>query len=245
MADLSSISSKEMVASILDNLVRKPDSEGGYAVKSTGQPATEFDQSFDSTEHLDAFSILACVYPVLFPYGLGDFTASRRNDVSFVNHIRWAIQYHDRRFATHHSFPFVTFGILQKMEALGSARVVMGREDFKQDLQILSSITRKDIEEASKQEKARKHPSNPSIRKFLRHLTKLGSRVIGSDESRAKYRSQIFGTTVTENPPNLWTTWNISDFDEPIAQVLAGTCSDIYIYVCVCVYKDAYYMYMI
>lgn len=212
-----------MVASILDNLINKPDSEGGYAVKSTGQPATEFDKAYKSCGDAErAFSILACAYPKLFPYGLGDFTATRRNNVSFVSHIRWTIQYYDRRFSTHHSFPFVAFGILQKMQALGSARVQMNRSDFERDAKVLASISREDIEEASAQEKNRQRPSNPYIRKFLGHLTKLGSRVIGSDESRAKYRSQIFGTTVTENPPNLWTTWNISDFDEPIGQVLVG-----------------------
>jgi hypothetical protein len=45
---------------------------------------------------------------------------------------------------------------------------------------------------------------------------------MGSDTSRASYRSQIWSTMLYKNPPSLWVTINPNDLHDPIVQVLAG-----------------------
>ena len=49
-----------------------------------------------------------------FPYGFGGIEAEREVTVPFTEHIQWALQYHDRRFRKHETFPFVAFGIGQR-----------------------------------------------------------------------------------------------------------------------------------
>ena len=45
---------------------------------------------------------------------------------------------------------------------------------------------------------------------------------MGTDESRTKIRSYIWGMSVMKNPPSLWITINPTDTHDPIAQVFTG-----------------------
>ena len=45
---------------------------------------------------------------------------------------------------------------------------------------------------------------------------------MGTDESRIKIRSLIWGMCMMKNPPNIWLTINPADTQDPIAQVLCG-----------------------
>ena len=45
---------------------------------------------------------------------------------------------------------------------------------------------------------------------------------MGTDESRIRVRSQIWGMCIKKNPPSLWLTINPTDTQDPIAQVLCG-----------------------
>ncbi|KAH9045126.1 hypothetical protein EDB84DRAFT_1241489, partial [Lactarius hengduanensis] len=47
-------------------------------------------------------------------------------------------------------------------------------------------------------------------------------KVMGTDESRIKIRSLIWGTCIKKNPPSIWLTINPADTQDPIAQVLCG-----------------------
>jgi hypothetical protein len=53
------------------------------------------------------------------------------------------------------------------------------------------------------------------------------SKVMGTDESRASIRSQIWGMSLMFNPPVLWITLNPADVHDPVAQVLAGADIDL------------------
>jgi hypothetical protein len=222
MADASSISAKEMISSVIQNLISGDKSEGGYAIRTNQRFANEFPSKYDNKSSQDAFNLLVCAYPILFPFGHGPFSNGRKNNVSFINHVRWALRYYDRRFARHHSFPFVVFAIWQKLQALTSARIQINLRDFEQDAKYIATITKETLEEAIKNERERRPIRNIAILKLMKHIRAMNARIVGSDESRARYRARIYGTIITENPPNIWTTWNINDIDEPIVQILAG-----------------------
>ncbi|KAG1889421.1 hypothetical protein F4604DRAFT_1915295 [Suillus subluteus] len=54
------------------------------------------------------------------------------------------------------------------------------------------------------------------------HVNTVHTKVMGTDESRMKIHTLIWGMTTMKNPPSLWITINTSDTHDPIAQVLVG-----------------------
>ncbi|KAF8125262.1 hypothetical protein EV363DRAFT_1176267, partial [Boletus edulis] len=194
--------------------------EGGYAVRHSQLPVTDFGQ--DQTGREREVNPLAVTFPTLFPYGKGTFEKTRRQTVSFNEHARWAMEYNDRRFRTHHTFPFVVFGIEQKRKALLSARIQMQRADFERNKYVLGSLTADDMRVAVQEEEQGRTPTDPRIRLLRKHVFGASSRVMGSDNSRVLFRGCIWGTTLMLRGPSLWITINPSDINNPIAQVFAG-----------------------
>jgi len=165
---------------------------------------------------------LAAAYPVLFPYGIGGIEAEQPIKVTLKDHTQWALQYYDCRFATHHSFLFVAFALIQKCGTMHSARLQMHRKDFEKDLFILSSIMLKDLKQAEAEERRRDPISNPRVCALQKHVVTANGRVIGSDHARAQYHSMIWGTCLFLGGPTIWITINPADIHDPIAQVFAG-----------------------
>ncbi|KIO04732.1 hypothetical protein M404DRAFT_25843 [Pisolithus tinctorius Marx 270] len=193
--------------------------EGGYVVRHGNTPINDFPPSTQShTMH----NPLGAAFLVLFPYGRGAIEAERPVNLSLREHCKWAMQYHDRRFATHHSFPFMVFALMQKRETMRSARLQMRQKDFERDMLALSSIRVADLKQAAAEEARHEPISNARVRALHRHVTAANGRVIGSDNTRASYRSMIWGTCLMLGGPSLWLTINPVDIHDPIAQVFAG-----------------------
>ncbi|CAK5266163.1 unnamed protein product [Mycena citricolor] len=222
--DLSSMSTNEMMHWGLANLWRTGE-EGGYAVRHGSHPVSDFGRPPQgSTEPADPDrpNFFERAFPCLFPFGVGGPEADRTTDLSFTEHVRWALQYHDRRFRRHETFPFVAFGISQRRQALMSARIQMRRKDFEKDARILSTITQQALEKAKMEEDQKQRISDPAVRLLRQHVHSAVGRVQGSNESRTILRSQLWSTTLYTGPWNLWITINPSDIHDPIAQVFAG-----------------------
>ncbi|KAG1764658.1 hypothetical protein EDD22DRAFT_1042520 [Suillus occidentalis] len=202
----------DLMKHALTNLGDPANNEGGYAVRHSGLPVSDFGRN-PGGEESKRINPLAATYPKLFPYGIGGIEATRTKYVGFDEHIRWALQYHDRRFRTHHSFPFVVFGISQKRKALQSARIQMRRKDFERDAFVIKSLTVADLKQAEKEEAENKQISNPRVRLLRKHVFATSSRVLGSDNFRAQYRGRIWGTLwVTVNPIFAGESINLDDF---------------------------------
>jgi len=220
--EMNLLSLNELMKYALTNMEDKSElKEGGYAVRHSLMPVSDFG-SGQRGECNPNLNPLAAAYPVLFPYGIGGIEASREKKIGFNEHIRWALQYYDRRFRIHHSFPFVAFSIEQKREALQSARIQMRRKDFERDAFVINSITIADLKQAEKEEAAHVPISNPRVRLLRKHVFTTSGRVKGSDKLRASYRGQIWGTTMKKRGPSLWITINPSDLHDPVVQVLVG-----------------------
>ncbi|THH11046.1 hypothetical protein EW146_g8175 [Bondarzewia mesenterica] len=220
----NSMSSSELMLYALSNVWHEGQ-EGGYANRHGGRPVQDFGRpraGETRTYDPNRENFFEKSFPTLFPYGRGGIEADKETLLSFVNHIRWNLQYHDRRFRKHETFPFVAFGIDQRRQTLLSARLQMRRRNFESDARILSSISADSLASAEEEEKNNQPISDPAIRLLRRHVHATGARVQGCDSSRYQLRSQIWATTVRKGPPTVWMTVNPCDLHDPIAQVFAG-----------------------
>ena len=222
--DLTKITANELMAWGLMNMW-KDGQEGAYAVRHSQDPVSDFPPrpedrvDSDPTAHPNFFEK---AFPCLFPYGHGGIEAHRLVQVDFREHVKWALQYFDRRFRKHETFPFLCFGISQRRQALMSARVQMERKTFERDARLLSSVTAAKLEAAKLEEEKGLPISDPAVRTLKSHIHATASRIQGSDQARYRLRSEIWSTSAVLGPPSLWITINPSDLHDPIAQVFAG-----------------------
>ncbi|CAK5284216.1 unnamed protein product [Mycena citricolor] len=227
--EMSTLSTNELMQWGLANLWQRGE-EGAYAVRHGTKPVSDFGRPpFNATEALDPDrpNFFERAYPCLYPFGVGGLEADRPVDVKFGEHVRWSLEYHDRRFRLNETFPFVVFGISQRRQALMSARIQMRRKDFERDARIISSITQASLEKATSEEARKEAISDPAVRLLRQHVHSAISRIQGSNQSRTLLRSQLWSTTVFMGPWNLWITINPSDIHDPIAQVFAGADVDL------------------
>lgn len=166
--------------------------------------------------------MLAAAYPVLWPYGRGLYHEERPRKIGFSEYIRWTLQYFDKRFRKHHSFPFVAFSIQQKQSALLSAKIHMRRSDFEADTTLLEQLSLRDLQDAQIDEDAHRPIRNERVKRLRHHLYATSSHIVGSGKARAGYRTRIWGTCLWLRPPTLWVTINPLDYEDPIAQIIAG-----------------------
>lgn len=127
------------------------------AVRHGEQPVTDFTTGTgrdNGSSVIDVVShhLFERAMPCLFPYGEGGSESPRAVPVSFPEHVRWCLRYHDRRFRTNETFPFVAFGVQRKRETLSSARMQMKRSSFQRDARILSSMSVGCLEQAQEEE---------------------------------------------------------------------------------------------
>lgn len=224
--DLTKLSSTELMAWGLANLWSEG-KEGGYVARHGTRFIRDIgakrDDSAGVTGTNTAHDLFEQAFPCLFPYGMGGIDSSRPVPIPFIEHVRWALQYHDRRFRLHAVFPFYTYGLWIKRQALMSVQIEMQRKVFEAHAAELNSITLHDLRKAAEEETKQLPTSNPAV-SFLKHsINTSGVRVPGSDQRRIALRSKIRSTILYLAPPNLWITINPHDLDDPIAQIFVGS----------------------
>ncbi|KAF9040359.1 hypothetical protein BDZ89DRAFT_1210221 [Hymenopellis radicata] len=195
--------------------------EGAYAIRHGAQPVNDFGRprrGEDDGRH----NFFERAYPMLFPFGRGGIEADRPNPVDFTDHIRWALRYHDGRFRRHETFPFTAFGIQQRRQGLGAARLQTRRRNFDRDVEILSTITAEKLQHAQKQEERGERVTDPAVQLLKSHIHATAGKVVGSNASKHRLKSQIWSTSIALGPPSLWITINPCDLHDPIAQIFAG-----------------------
>jgi len=131
------------------------------------RPINDFGENTIATGGLNP---LAAAFPILFPYGLGGIEAQHDIRVTLKEHARWSLQYYNHRFATHHSFMFVVFALLQKREAMQMACLQMSRQNFEQDALAISSIMLDDLKQAEVEERRNEKISNARVRALHKHV---------------------------------------------------------------------------
>ena len=219
------VPNNEVLAHALSNSSRDASREfavrrGGAFVneypRTTGEQKSRTDGGYEEPNHLLGS------FPVLFPYGMGGFEVNRKKPVSYEAHIKWALQYEDKRFRKDLHFVFQVFGVLQKRQVCRSASLQIQRSLFVKNQAAIQAVTPADLLKASAEEGRKAPYSNPGVRALRQHVSAVRVQVQGTDESRRGIRSEIWSTTLMLNPPSLWLTINPSDTNDPIAQIMAG-----------------------
>ena len=221
---MNDLSATDLMTWGLSNMWNEED-EGFYLIRHGSKAVQDVGLHHVNSENLNGNrddNFWEKAFPCLFPYGRGGMESKRPVDISFQEHVRWALRYHDRRFCVHETFAFLCFGILQKCEALLSARLQMRQTNFDHDAHILASITKQTLQQAADQEAHGRAVSDQAILLLRKHVHATALRVKGSNESRTSLRSQIMWTNVMKNPLSLWITINPSDIHDPIAQIFCG-----------------------
>lgn len=221
--DLSNVTANELMKWGLGNLW-KDGREGGYAVRHGRQPVSDFPprKAGDGECPTDQQNFFEKAFPCLYPYGQGGLESERPVPLDFPEHIRWSLQYCDRRFRKHETFPFITFGISQRRQALTSSRIQIKRHTFEREAHTVATITAEKLDQARVEEERGVPVSDEAVRALKRHVYATAARVSGTDQSRYRLRSQIWSTSTVLGPPSLWITINPSDLHDPIAQIFAG-----------------------
>lgn len=230
-AEGEDISSSELLAHALSNC-SVPQAPEDFTIRRGSAFVNEYARLDKKTGQRndggpsDPNHLLGC-FPTLFPYAKGGLETDRPISVPYETHARWAMQYADRRFRKDLQFPFQVFGVMQKREVCRSACLRMKRSTFRHQAEIISTLTPKDLIQASIEETRKIRFSNPAVRALREELTAVRTHVKGTDEARYSVRSKIWGNNLIFNPPALWITLNPADTQDPIAQVLAGAQIDL------------------
>ena len=219
------VEENEVLSHALANVSMSERAEG-WAIKRSSDFVNEYprrtaDGSLSAGTADDPNHLLGA-FPYLFPYGLGGFEVDRPTPVSYEAHSRWALRYSDKRFREDHFFMFQLFGVLQKREICAAATLQISQRSFLRYERAIRTLKPSDLEQAGAEERAHIPLSNDAIKSFRHVLSAVRSKVMGTDESRIKIRSLIWGMCMMKNPPSIWLTINPADTQDPIAQVLCG-----------------------
>lgn len=142
--------------------------------------------------------------------------------MSYKAHARWALRYADKCFQIDLHFMFQVFGVLQKRHLCSTAALQISQSSFSHHENAIRSLCPRDFEMAAIEEQAHQVFSNPVMQLLQGNLNSVHSKVMGTDKSRIKICSLIWGMCVKKNPPSLWLTIDPADTQDPIAQLLCG-----------------------
>ena len=212
-----------MLAHALEN-VSQEDKQGGWAVKRSSDFVNEYARQNEDGERFEGTpenpNHLLGSFPCLFPYGHGGFEINRPRAVTYDTHAQWAIRYDDKRFRHDLHFIFQVFGVIQKRQLCAAAVLQISKRTFLQHEQEICNLSQKDFVQAGAEERANKPLSNEILNSLRHSLSAIRAKVVGTDESRIKIRSLIWGMCVKKGPPSIWLTINPADTQDPIARVL-------------------------
>ena len=160
--DLTNISSDELMVWGLKNLSDENKySEGAYGIRHGQQPVQDFTSKDSNNQGND--NLFEKAFPCLFPYGQGGLEGNRSHGVDFHEHAQWSMRYHDQRFRCHETFPFLIFGIMQRRQALISARIQTSISTFERDVHLFRQLSTASLIQAVKREDAHQGDDDASI----------------------------------------------------------------------------------
>jgi hypothetical protein len=170
---MSKITASETCFRAMMNLWNR-NQEGLYGIRHSYRPISDFPIRSETRDLLTESNVFKKAYPCLYPYGCGGIEAPRPISINFKDHIKWSMEYFDRCFRKHETFLFYCFGILQRREALLSARLQMNRQAFDRVANILATITKEKLLHAQNEEQQGNPISDPAVRLLRKtvHISK-------------------------------------------------------------------------
>ena len=170
-------------------------------------------------------NLLPGLYPTLFPYGQGGFEdATRPIKVPMKDHVRYLLNYDDKRFEKHHSFLFIVFNMMQRREACLQARLLTSKPFFTEDAKTIETITSDEIESALTQATQGTYAPhfNSRINTVMKNIKCISGNVMGSAQKRSSLRSLIHALIFNQGLFSIFLTINPADIHHPLAMYFAG-----------------------
>jgi hypothetical protein len=170
-------------------------------------------------------NLLPGLYPTLFPYGQGGLEdVTRPIKVPMKDHVRYLLNYDDKRFEKHHSFLFIVFNMMQRREACLQARLLTSKPFFAKDAETIDTITSDEIENVLKQTIEGTYTSrfDSRINTLVKNIKSIGGSVMGSVHKRTSLRSHIHALIFNQGLFSIFLTINPADVHHPLAMYFAG-----------------------
>ena len=188
------------------------------------QPVSDFPprEAGDVWCRIDQPNFFKKAFPCLYPHGPSGLESGRAVALDFPEYIRWSLQYWDGGFRKHEIFPFITFGISQRRQALSSARIQIKLHTFEREAHTVTAIIAEKLHHAKTEEECGLPISHETVKALKRHVYATAARVPGTDQEKCGLRSQIWSNWTILGPPSLWITINPSNLQDRIAQIFAG-----------------------
>lgn len=192
-----------LLASALHSVTRS-DRADGWAVKRSSDFVNEYPRLDSDGNRFEGTTEnpnhLLGSFPCLFPYGVGGFEVGRPLHVTYDRHARWALRYEDKRFRKDLYFIFQIFGVIQKRELCASAALQISKRTYLQFEHAIRSLHASDFKKAAQQEHSHERFTDPTMICLRQTLNTVRSKVIGTDESRIRIRSLIWGMCRKKSP---------------------------------------------
>ena len=169
------------------------------------------------------------LFPWLFPYGRGGTNSAIAVTVSPQRHIRFLLNYHDRRFATDYYFPFIVLNHRQIQESSQGAYVLTQRRNFGSVVEKILALDTSCLENLAERGKRDGYirPLNEEERKcfeILHIIDNVGGHVSASNTQKKYQRNEIRSLMYKLGAPNLFITFSPNDIGSPICIKYCGYC---------------------
>ncbi|KAK0442068.1 hypothetical protein EV421DRAFT_1710965 [Armillaria borealis] len=160
------------------------------------------------------------MFPWLFPYGLGGI-GSTSVSLSSARHKRRLLMYHDKRFQTDPTFPFVCFSHEQVKASTTGSFLLAEKEKFFDITNRILDVDQSVLMELSK------HMSKGGVVcpesdkekdcfQLIHDLDHVGGKVQGSITSKKYMRHELNALMASEGAPSWYITFTPSDQTHPI-----------------------------
>ncbi|KAJ3817836.1 hypothetical protein F5880DRAFT_1626204 [Lentinula raphanica] len=162
------------------------------------------------------------MFPWLFPYGLGGLGAYNASRFSEKSHLKFLLNYHDKRFQLDESFPFVVFNQQQIKAGTSQAFLMADSNKFDAISDRFLSVDKKTLKDLSSRMAAGEHvkPANEEEQlcfNLLGDLSYASSKTQGSISSKKIMQSEIWSLVNHIGAPTWYITLSPCDHKHPIS----------------------------
>jgi hypothetical protein len=167
-------------------------------------------------------SLFHLLMPALFPYE--DYTiegTARPTSIGYNSHVKHLLNCANRRFATHQSFMFIAFNVMQRRTVSMSARSYTHRVNFSHVTALIAKITPAIIDRNIKALQ-NKMPLDDNIKEVINVMDTMGKKVLGSKAARKDDRKNTYALFHKFGGPTFFHTINFAEMYSSLALHFAG-----------------------
>lgn len=162
------------------------------------------------------------MFPWLFPYGRGGIGSKAPEELSYVDHIRHLLLYHDKRFQTDPEFPLIIFNHYNIKSCTTGSHLLVKDKRFVEVTNRLLSLNPTALDDLSQKFKKKESSHIPFTEdekecyQLLNDLNLLAWRVDGSITNKKNQRSEINALIDHWGCPSWYITIAPADIKHPV-----------------------------